>query len=479
MFWGRQIPGAKALSHESAFASQLKFNIEYKEVPTNVALHTRETPRVAPRYKIEDLEPSFQPSDAGYFLNMRFAEHLVNNYESKAGIFLHEPQFVARENLSITAQTRPHRAYFGLLHAHTGDSDGEGNVEDAFKMGRDVAHLDFMAVTDHSDFWKYYRKGAWERVHRVALEASTPEFVGIGGFEYSNLLLGHYVVLNTPQYRSAYDDRRLSDFYDWLQRDENKDALVVFAHPGFHRYRKFADVAHFAFVPELKEQLVGIETMHMNLFKPSLKGFSGKKPYYDEALHNGWELGPVASQDNHISNWGIQDSTRLALLLPHLSREEIFKALKARRFYMTSNENLQFSFEARGPEGKLALMGETLRIQEDSSLEFIARFADADGNHPPLRLEVVVNGDVVGRYAHRDENEGTPKHKRFLFWPVYEEFLWRREPVPAIAGEYRFSIRAQDLQKEARNYVYARFYQEHNVVTQSAPVFVTIDTMLP
>ena len=41
--------------------------------------------------------------------------------------------------------------YKGELHAHTSDSDGVGTPRDAYIYARDVAGLDFFAVTDHSN----------------------------------------------------------------------------------------------------------------------------------------------------------------------------------------------------------------------------------------------------------------------------------------------------------------------------------------
>jgi hypothetical protein len=41
--------------------------------------------------------------------------------------------------------------YKGEVHAHTSESDGEGTVEAAYAYARDVAKLDFFAITDHSN----------------------------------------------------------------------------------------------------------------------------------------------------------------------------------------------------------------------------------------------------------------------------------------------------------------------------------------
>ena len=42
------------------------------------------------------------------------------------------------------------KVYFGNLHSHTSYSDGSGTPRDAFKHARDVAQLDFLAITEHN-----------------------------------------------------------------------------------------------------------------------------------------------------------------------------------------------------------------------------------------------------------------------------------------------------------------------------------------
>jgi len=48
----------------------------------------------------------------------------------------------------VFAQTE--KIFFGNLHSHTSFSDGSGKPADAYKHARDVAHLDFLAITEHN-----------------------------------------------------------------------------------------------------------------------------------------------------------------------------------------------------------------------------------------------------------------------------------------------------------------------------------------
>src|SRR5438477_9757310 len=42
------------------------------------------------------------------------------------------------------------RVFFGNLHSHTSFSDGVGTPAQAYKHARDVAKIDFLAITEHN-----------------------------------------------------------------------------------------------------------------------------------------------------------------------------------------------------------------------------------------------------------------------------------------------------------------------------------------
>ena len=51
--------------------------------------------------------------------------------------------------LLLAAPQQP-QVFFGNLHSHTSYSDGSGTPEEAYAHARDVAHLDFLAITEHN-----------------------------------------------------------------------------------------------------------------------------------------------------------------------------------------------------------------------------------------------------------------------------------------------------------------------------------------
>ncbi len=55
----------------------------------------------------------------------------------------------AASSAQLAAQNAP-TVFFGSLHSHTSLSDGQDTPAEAYAHARDVAGLDFLAITEHS-----------------------------------------------------------------------------------------------------------------------------------------------------------------------------------------------------------------------------------------------------------------------------------------------------------------------------------------
>lgn len=132
--------------------------------------------------------------------------------------------------------TAQERVFFGNLHSHTSYSDGSGTPSQAYRHARDVAHLDFLAITEHNH--SRAESGARERRDGLLIatnhalytgpdaEALIPaanrltedgQFVAIYGQEFSTISSGNHVnVFNVD----AVIDAPNGDFaglVTWLQ----------------------------------------------------------------------------------------------------------------------------------------------------------------------------------------------------------------------------------------------------------------------
>ena len=71
------------------------------------------------------------------------------------------------------------------------------------------------------------------------------------------------------------------------------------------------------------------------------------KSFYDEAISRGWKIGAAGSEDNHRGDHGNYTQKRLAILADTLTRNALYKALKARRFYSTLDKTIALSLVLR------------------------------------------------------------------------------------------------------------------------------------
>jgi hypothetical protein len=111
------------------------------------------------------------------------------------------------------------RVYFGNLHSHTGYSHGTGTPPEAFTYARDIAHLDFLAVTEHNHATAdtgapadrrngvliahrpdLYAGGSDSLVAAAAAATEPGRFVALYGQEFSTISSGNHVnVFDVPE----------------------------------------------------------------------------------------------------------------------------------------------------------------------------------------------------------------------------------------------------------------------------------------
>jgi hypothetical protein len=437
-------------------------NVSWQVLPAGSFFSRTGAARVSPLFDMHHLAQIAHPSHPSAQANALDLGAFLYNPESSLGVDSSLFALKNRDELQLLPQL-PMRAYFGLLHSHTFDSDGLGSPETAFKMARDAAQLDFFAVTDHSEYWFSDADDTWDKQKAIALKESGDLFVGLVGFEYSHTLFGHMVVLNSDSWTNAYRQPTWSGFMDWLAQPAQRSSLAVFAHPGFHAYRNWFDLSHFKFDARLREKIFGVEMIQKNVWRRSMKGYSGASSFLEEAAQSGWNVGPVASQDNHTEYWGVADGSRLALLLPALNRETLHDALRARRFYATQSPQLQLSLGVYDrADRRVATIGDELdaRAWEGQQALLRVRIYEPNPIHRLCRLDVMVN-DAVEKSVHfldnasgaffesgdsepaaSDRNCGPrtppqPWWERLMNngWVTGRPFAWVFEPRPANVSE--------------------------------------------
>ena len=277
-----------------------------------------------------------------------------------------------------------YKVYYGQLHSHTTDSDGGrpklpngdpnplGDPYHAYLYARDTAKLDFFSVADHCSY-PYDPYGnpygddglnfvKYQSLINVANNFNEDnKFVTFWGFEWTSddtswggpdtlLGKGHITIINSPKLCEADEPptNTLNGLMDWMNDPlYGGGCIAFFNHPGQYGYDFDNFLGYFS------DKIVGMELWNRsdNYYdNGSATGPNDSGSWYHNALGKSWYIGAAGSGDNHYLDWGTLNEWRTAVLAQELTRESIFAALKARRFYSTREQNLVLSFTCNGEQ---------------------------------------------------------------------------------------------------------------------------------
>jgi len=248
------------------------------------------------------------------------------------------PEFVKknkpRNKISGEKPNSIYNLYFGNLHSHTSYSDGVGTPAIAFAYARDIAGIDFLAITDHigGDTSWCLSEGEYADILFQA-NACTQDnvFIAIAGQEWVgrdpiNGAYNHINVYEADHVLTAptYD---LDSFYNELQ---SSGSTATFCHPYDLSYN------NYAYSPMADSGVNGVEVR-----------YDEEELKYIKMLNAGWYVGVDGPQDNHTANWG-QRLRWTVVLAPSLTKENILDAMRNHRTYATWDRNIELIFKAEG-----------------------------------------------------------------------------------------------------------------------------------
>ena len=318
---------------------------------------------------------------------------------------------------SFTIGEATFQRYFGQLHSHTQYSDGAGSLENALayiKALPDSANVDFVAFTDHSNYFDKsgaanpegalydmtkateYSQQTWKS-YKDAVAAFNAEnagsMVAIAGFEMTwSGGPGHINTFNTPGIVSRNNttlnnktkDAGLQAYYKLLSQTEGVDSISQFNHPGT-TFGNFIDFGYWDAVVDTRMYMVEVGNGEGQI------GAGGYYPSYEQyimALDKGWHVAPTNNQDNHKGRWGNANDARDVILTDDFSESGIYAALRARRMYATEDKNLDLDYTVNGN-----MMGSIIDVPE--KLNFEISFNDPDRTDSIAKVELVVNSGKV------------------------------------------------------------------------------------
>lgn len=311
--------------------------------------------------------------------------------------------------------------YCGQVHSHTAESDGLGTPEQAIEHARDVNHMDYFAVTDHTH---YMEEKDYRRQIRLANSVNVPgKFAMMYGFEMTwnsgNGFWGHTNVLNTEWINLYPMCTDMYEFYKQVEADEG--AVAMFNHPD----QEWGNNNEFEWCgKKIAERycLSEINGAHYD-------------PFYALSLSKGWRTAPVYNEDNHRTTWG--DTGRMGYVLaPSLTRENILDGMRRRRTYSTTDRTMKVRYKVNGE-----WLGSVLQAPEKLVVDVEVTTERVEGIG---KLELMTEDNIV--VASVDAG-------------VLREFAWQVEVTPDF------------------DYYYIRI-TNGNTYTVTAPVFIEGRDML-
>ena len=312
-----------------------------------------------------------------------------------------------------------YNVYFGQLHSHTNLSDGAGSVDQAFSHASNVANLDFLAVTDHSNSFESstYTAGiaqnamsntSWAAGKNAAMAITASKiansdnltdpasfFLGIYAYEMTwSDGAGHMNTFNTPGFenrnnpifnnktQSLTDPSGLAAYYSKLTTVSG--SISQFNHPG-STFGDFYDFANYSAANDARITLLevgnGEGAVHQTGYFPSYS-------YYTRALDKGWHVAPTNNQDNHKGLWGDANTARTVILATELTETSLYDAMRNRCVYATEDNDLSIVYKLNGE-----IMGSILDTAP-AQVNITARISDPTDASIGT-VEVIVNGGLV------------------------------------------------------------------------------------
>ena len=298
--------------------------------------------------------------------------------------------------------------YFGQVHSHTTYSDGAGTLASAYEHAMTVRDLDFLIVTDHSNYFdtsssatttSYYNLSSliksgsiskWEEARKTAAEynAKSSDFICAYGYEMTwSGGPGHTNTFNTygTVSRNNSELNNKSNYagmyrYNDLMVNANAgldvngkpvtgstrtkyiaDAPVIsqMNHPG----TTFGTFDDYAGRTDARDEIINLIEVGNGSGAVVNSSYFPSYSEYDKALAKGWHIAPTNNQDNHSGRWGSSNTHRTVVLTDDFTEAGLYRAMAQRRVYATEDQNLRiFYYLNNQVMGSVVNAGKTVDI---------------------------------------------------------------------------------------------------------------------
>lgn len=337
---------------------------------------------------------------------------------------------------------------------------------------------DFFAITDHTQEPPFQPVSPDNRAWQATLKAAEkydayPDFVAIAGFEYSRNTdadggNGHINVLNSAEYINADHGQRgpapgwpeanwsIPEFFEWVKSGPKPqgegDVVVGFNHPNVNQYGDWDNID-----PDIIEKISNFE-LHTNYNKIRWQA-------YIRALNKGWKVSPIGVHDHHGYS-AILNPAKFPptlVLAPELTKEDILKAMRARRTFASWIEGVELRYAVNG-----YIMGSTLKNTGSYSFHIEIKTRTDRPEERVRRIQILRN--------HREGKDDVEIAAEYSFAGSRNEITWDIVLEDPDVKYYLLRIyHSMDITEDGN-------YKSHGS-TVSAPVWIerqrSVQSLLP
>ena len=273
-------------------------------------------------------------------------------------------------------------AYFGALRGQSNYANGRGPALYAWAIARSYG-LHFLALSEDDGALD---QASWQALGWQAKAATVPgAFVALRAFEMGPRDRPHLSSDGTQSYTTVQDFTAEASTA-WLLA--HPEALAIFAAPDPGGK---GEPDAFPYDPEIAPQLAALEVGH-----GVGEDYRRYEAAYRRALASGWRVAPVGNADDDRA-WGGRSPLRTGLVAAALTEGDLLGALRARRVFVTEDDNLTVALRA----------GETWMgsvISPTTALVLSASFSDPEAE--PLALELWDREVLLARKEFTDQAQG-------------------------------------------------------------------------
>lgn len=330
------------------------------------------------------------------------------------------------------------KLFWGDTHDNTFQYiDGPNDMDEI--LDHAATHLDFYAAAYYTAYAKAFKPGGhtfeqggkaklvlegwkppdriereWRHVQDAVMRANSPDnFVAFPGYEWQgDGSSGDHNVYALQEGLPVFRVDTLEELYKAI-RESGREILAIPHHTAYSQgvrgkdwsaldesISPFTEIFSVHGCSETDEEWIGLRrNSHMG------PGFGAGT--YQRALDMGLHVGAICSTDNWGEMPGCYGNGLMAIITDSLTRESLWKAMKARHVYGVTGDRIEMSFTVND-----AMMGDIIRANGKRSIRVDVRGCDEID-----RIEILRNGRVIATHCHQGTWDIPPggKTSRFKF----------------------------------------------------------------